>query len=230
MKNSLLHFFFLLIFTIGVKVTNAHIPVINSIPTSEWIEEHKDSLRNTLLTNKTIIPDYENSILAALMFYPSLEQVNIKFKKRAITTSMAALPSAGSIFRKKKNRQYTIIINYKENKRKAPLIKDVPFQARVGVLGHELGHIVDYQSKSFIRIIANGIAYSINNNFRRNLEYKIDKIAINKGLGDGLYAFRLFIETEAETTNRYKKFKDRIYMSSAEIAQMIENLDNIANK
>jgi hypothetical protein len=161
------------------------------------------------------------------MYYPDLEKVNIHFKKRAITTTMAAFPTIGSVFRKKNNRQYTIYINHKVNKRNAPLIRDIPFEAKVGVIGHELGHIVDYQSKNIITIIANGIAYPISRKFRRNLEYKVDTITVKSGLGYGLYSFRLFIETEADLSDRYKRFKENIYMSSEEIVQLIDYLNDL---
>lgn len=222
--------FFLVITTLTSwsTFTFAQSPLFDPIPSPEWIEEHKDSLREALLINKKVPEDFEHSILAALMYFPNLEKTHINFKKRSLTTTMAALPTVGSILRKRENRRYSILINHKKNRRKAPLLENVPFEARVGVMGHELGHIVDYNQKSFIRIIGNGIAYSVSNRFRRNLEHKIDRITVNRGLGDGLYAFRLYIENEAKTTERYRRFKDNIYLSSSDIAKMIENLDELA--
>lgn len=228
MRYFYLSLFISAISTLCIGHSFAQHPFFDPIPSSEWIEEHKDSLREALLTNKKVPADFEHSILAALMYFPDLERTHINFKKRSLTTTMAALPTVGSIFRKRENRRYSILINYKKNKRKAPLIENVPFEARVGVLGHELGHIVDYNRKSFIRIIGNGIAYSVSNGFRRNLEHKIDQITINRGLGEGLYAFRLYIEEEAKTTERYRRFKENIYLSSSEIVKMIESLNDLA--
>ncbi len=200
----------------------------NPIPTAQWIEEHKDSLRDVLLRNKTLPFDYEHSILAALMYYPNLEDTRINFKKRSLTTTMAALPTVGSIFRRSENRRYSILINQTKNKRKAPLLRDIPFEARVGVIGHELAHIVDYNRKSGVRLVGNGIAYSVSNSFKRNLENKIDRITINKGLGEGLYAFRLFVEQEANTTDRYRRFKNKIYLTSADIESLVESINQLA--
>jgi len=212
-----------------ISISTSLFGQFDPIPTPEWIEEHKDSLRNVLLTNKDIEPDYEHAILAALMYYPSLEEIHINFKARNISTTMAAMPTVGSVFRKRENRRYSILINETKNRRKAPLLKNVPFEARVGVIGHELAHIVDYNRKSFIQIIGNGVGYVFSNSFKRNLEHKIDRITISKGLGEGLYAFRLFVEEEANTTERYRKFKDNIYLSSTEIAQLIETVANLAH-
>jgi hypothetical protein len=226
MIRILIHICIFIISTLNVSLLLAQKPVFTSIHKQTWIDENIDSLQNALLSYKSVPNEFKSPILAALMHYPELEKVRIHFKKRAITTTMAAFPTVGSIFRKKENRRYTIYINHKVNKRKAPLLDDVSFDAKVGVLGHELAHIVDYESKSILSILGNGIAYPISRNFRRNLEYKVDTTTIMSGLGEGLYAFRLFIETEAELTERYKRFKDNIYMSSAEIMQMIDYLSN----
>lgn len=196
-----------------------------SFPPHEWVQENIDSLRVELLANKVVPSDYECSILAALMFYPDLKDTQIKFKRRALKTTMAARPSVTDMFRLRDKRHYKIIINHKRNKRKSPLLKDVPYHARVGVIGHELAHLVDYNSNSFIRIVGNGIAYVISDSFKQTLEYKIDGITINQGLGQGLYNFRLFVEEEAETTKEYRKFKEKIYMASSEIAQMIKDFN-----
>ena len=201
---------------------------VDSIPSAEWISRHKDSLRSELLNNKEVHGDFEHSILAALMYYPTLNDTRIAFKERKIATTMAARPKVSSIFKKAEDRKYIILINARQNRLKAPLLSNVPFEARVGVIGHELAHIVDYKRKSFIRIIGNGIAYVVSNSFKRNLEHKIDRIAINKGLGEGLYQFRLFVEEEANTTDKYKRFKDNIYLSSADISNLVKSINNLA--
>jgi len=218
----------LLIGTLPFPKAAAQHPFFAPIPSSQWIEQHKDSLRLALLNNKQLPEEFEHSILAALIYYPDLEKSHINFNYRAITTTMAALPTAGSLFRKRDNRRYSIIINYKKNKRKVRLMENVTYEARVGVIGHELAHIVDYRNKNFFHIIGNGISYTISKNFRRNLEYKIDRITINRGLGEGLLAFRQYIEDESVTTERYRRFNEYIYMTSAEISQMIESLDELA--
>jgi hypothetical protein len=221
---------FLLLINLSWQQAIAQHQFFEPIPTPEWIEQHKDSLREALLKNKQIPNEYEHSILAALMYYPELEKSHIHFKTRRISTTMAALPTVGSIFKNIDKRRYSIIINYRKNRRLAPLIMELPFEARVGVFGHELAHILDYNNKSYIRIVFNGIAYSASKSFKRNLEYKIDRITVNRGLGNGLFTFRKFIEEEAITTERYKRFKDKVYMSSAEISKMIESFDELAEE
>jgi hypothetical protein len=228
MKQPFTYLFFTTILTFWIGLSYAQNPFFDPIPSPEWIEEHKDSLREALLINKKVPADFEHSILAALMYYPKLQETHIEFKTRYLTTTMAALPKVSSVFKGRENRRYSILINHTKNRRKAPLLENAPFEARVGVIGHELAHIVDYNRKSFVQIIGNGIAYSLSNNFRRNLEQKIDRITVNRGLGEGLYAFRLYIEEEAKTTERYRRFKENIYLSSSDIAKMIEGLTELA--
>ena len=219
---------YLLISFLLLVFSEALFAQVDSIPSAEWISLHKDSLRSELLSTKKVDTDFEHSILAALMYYPTLNNTRIIFKEQKLATTMAARPKVSSIFKKLENREYVILINSKQNKLRSPLLKDIPFEARVGVIGHELAHIVDYNRKSFIRIIGNGIAYITSNSFKRNLEHKIDRIAINKGLGKGLYQFRLFVEQEANTTDKYRRFKDNIYLSSADISKFVESISNLA--
>lgn len=191
------------------------------LPSPEWITENIDSLRSALLIDKEIAEDFEQSILAALSYFPDLKDVCIRFRKRAIGTTMAALPSPGSFFAQRGNRCYLVLINMKQNEQKAPLIKEAPFGARVGVIAHELGHIVDYESKSMLRILGNGIAYAFSSRFRYNLEQRIDSIAIARGAGMELKEFRLFVEEHPDVTPRYLRFKRRYYMTSDEIATIL---------
>lgn len=192
------------------------------IPSAEWIELRIDSLRNELLANKTIEEDYEVPILAALLYYPDLKTTNIRFKSSRITTSMAALPRAGNIFRKPENRKYSILINNKLNKNRTPLISSVPYAARVGVIGHELAHIVDYKTKSNKKLIYEGLAYYFNTGFKRKLEHHVDKIAIDRGLGEGILAFRIYIDKESDASEKYKRFKRRVYLTSADIEAILQ--------
>lgn len=193
----------------------------DTFPSPEFIEHKKDSLRPLLLENKQIDEGYEAAILAALMYYPDLKATNIQFRSSRITTSMAALPRGGNLFRKKQNRKYAILINNKVNSNRAPLISEVPFVAQVGVIGHELAHIVDYKTKSNFRLMFEGLAYYFNNSFKRKLEHKIDRIAIYRGLGEGIIAFRIYIDNESDATEKYKIFKQKIYLSATDIERII---------
>ena len=222
-------FFFLLLFAVTLShQVSAQYSIFEPIPSNEWIEQHRDSLRINLLHNKKVPAEFENSILTALLYYPELEETRIKFKSRRISTTMAARPTLFSIFKRKHKRNYIISINNRENKRKAPLLEEVSFEAQSGIIGHELAHIVDYNGKSAVQVIAIGIGYAFSNEYRRDLEYKIDRMAINRGLGDGLYTFRLYVEEDAKTTERYRIYKEYIYMTSNEIANLIKSIDDLA--
>ena len=54
-------------------------------------------------------------------------------------------------------------------------------------------------------------------------------MAINRGLGDGLYSFRLYVEEDAKTTQKYRNYKEYIYLTSTEIAQLIKSIDDLAS-
>ncbi len=95
----------------------------------------------------------------------------------------------------------------------------VPLNAQIGVLGHELGHIIDYQNKGTFGIIKTGIGYLFNNT-KSKLEKKVDWIAVNHGLKKELVAYISYILNESNAPENYKNYKKKIYYSP----QQLDNL------
>lgn len=191
---------------------------LNNTRTYEHIS--KDSLitlRQEFGNNKTYPSEYEEQFLIALSHYPQLKNVTINLIFDKERTTMSARPKISSLFCK--NRKYNIRINNAESF-KGILLSEVPFNAQIGVIGHELAHIVDYEQKSLGQIIATGIGY-LSRKYKRKLEHRIDSETIRQGLGWQLFDWAEYSMNENNATKKYIRFKKRIYMSPEKIGSLI---------
>lgn len=175
-----------------------------------------DALNMNFGINKTIPAEIILPTLTALSYFPELKVATIKFKKAKINTSLNARPKLTSlIFRRKAKRKY--VIRYADNGDTTKvLLKDAPFNAQVGVIGHELNHIADYSIKNFFGVLGRGFAYA-NKKKKENFEKHIDQMTIEKGLGWQLYAWASFILDGETATEEYKAFKREVYLEPIEI-------------
>jgi hypothetical protein len=178
-----------------------------------------DLLKAEFSDNKTIPEEYEMQCLLALSYFPELKKENIEFVYSKGAYSMAARPAPLSLLGKKKNRKYRIFINT-ESKNQGLLLHEVPFNAQVGIIGHELAHILDYTQKSVFRIMRDGIGYS-SEKFRAKFEHATDKIAIDRGLGWQVLEFCSSTHESESVPQQYKEYKNRVYMTPASIKEYI---------
>ena len=170
--------------------------------------------------NKTLDPAFELPSLIALSYYPELENHFIRFRQKNIKTTMQCVPRADFIFRKKENRVYRISIDNKVKNKRGLLLKDVPFNAQVGVIGHELAHVIDYNSKSGIGILLLGTGYLFHGK-RRQIENRVDELAIAHGLGYQVSDFSNFVLNNQELNERYLKYKRKFYYSPTQLMQVM---------
>jgi hypothetical protein len=163
-----------------------------------------------------IPPEFQSDFRKVFSVYLELKNKNIRVEEKKIRTTMRCRPKIFSLFREKKNRRYLIIINNDSAVNKAILLKNIPQQAQIGVIAHELGHIIDYENKSNFVIFTDGIKYLFLDS-RAKFEKHVDQIAIDKGFGEQLYQFIDFILKNKDIPEKYKDYKKRIYLSPEEI-------------
>lgn len=189
-----------------------------------------DELRSKFGQKKINIPEHlELSILIALSFYPELADSQIKFKQRKINTTMNARPTLGSIlFRKKKNYRFVVRIN-SSKKDSIIAVNSIPFNAKIGVFGHEFFHFVDYQKRISFHLTKRLFSYS-NKTKKEAFEKEIDLGTIGRGLGWQLYDWSNFVLNESNATTDYKEFKRSIYLEPEEIEQAIKEILKINRK
>jgi len=110
---------------------------------------HTPELRKKYGNSKNIPAAYEAVILEALAHYPELIEVKINFvlkKKHPLPYSASLLFSD---FLKDGPRTYVVyILEEASEPMKQVLFKNLSHEARLGMLGHELGHILYYEKLS----------------------------------------------------------------------------------
>lgn len=179
-----------------------------------------DSLLLNVKSKNDVPENLELSFFAALLHYESLFSTPIRFKYCKIKTTLNVRPTLGSIlFCKKENRKYVIRINTC-NAQGSIGIENVPFNARVGLLGHELAHIVDYGSLTILQLLKRGFSY-LNAEDKAEYEKQIDLHTVEAGLGWQLYDWANYIQQQPDITEDYKAYKKRTYLESKTIAQKI---------
>jgi hypothetical protein len=171
-----------------------------------------DSLQQLYGTNKSFVPSYHLTSLVALRHYPELVNTKIEFKEKSINSTMQARPKGLNIFRSKGKRTYVVYINTINPK--VPL-DSISFNAKIGVLGHELAHIVDYESRSVWRILGIALRYG-NKNYRAKFERATDQMTIDHGLLWQSYDFSTYVFKYNQDNAKYLAYKKKVYMTPEE--------------
>lgn len=174
--------------------------------------EETDSLVVIYGNNKKLIEEYADILITALSYYPELKDTRIIFEYSKEKTTMAARPC-----RLARRRTYKVLVNNSSSFDGIPF-DIIPFNAAVGVVGHELAHIVDYERLTTIGLIDRLLLYSDKTFGNCNFEKRIDLMTINHGLGWQLYDWAEFaMYTNTVATEEYKEFKRRTYLTPSEI-------------
>ncbi|MDR2040102.1 MAG: hypothetical protein LBQ60_19435 [Bacteroidales bacterium] len=204
-----------------ISVTGQNIPREKIL----FYEKVKSSLDTVTPCSAHVCTVQDDSLViaffGALCHYPELCPTNIRLQYGSIRTSMAAQPRLWSLlFRKRSKRKYKVIINQKAHSEQAQLLYAAPFNACIGVMGHELAHITDYSTQSGWQMIWTGIRY-LGKKYRRKMERETDSIAIARGFGWQLYNYAYFIIHQADIDEGYRRYKLEYYMKPEEIYEMI---------
>ncbi|GEO10881.1 hypothetical protein [Segetibacter aerophilus] len=198
--------------------------VSQSINTQAQQNEELKSFRN----NKVIPAAVEKNVLKALSFYPELIPANISFifKKNIKTSVMQAQPVFMTLLSRRKNRRYRVNISkqFKLIHSQMP-IEQIPDEVMVGWIGHELGHILDYESRSNVGMISFGYKYYFHSSFVKHAEMLADSLAVERGMGNYIVATKRFILDHAELPQAYKDKIRRLYLSPDVIVEQVRKLE-----
>lgn len=183
-----------------------------------------DSLREACSYKKTLIPRFEMQLLSTLSYYPELDSTEIVFKEAPkIKASLNARPTVGSIlFRRRSKRKYVIRIK-PNNADSLATLEEVGFNGAIGVLGHELNHIVDYSNRGFFGILGRMFNYGSKKG-KRKYENEIDRMTIQKGLGWQLHDWEDYVLNKSNAKVKYKAYKRSTYYTPEEIITLINGL------
>ena len=175
-----------------------------------------------VLKNKTLLPKFEEVITIALQHFPELQNIKIQFiQKKWFHFTVASLIDRRSLFGPRAKRSYTIIINTQ-----VPiefdhgLFSKLPQKLQIGLLGHELAHVVDYQQRSFLQVVKILIFYLIPSR-KQIFERSIDIIAIKHGMWTYLHGF--YTHFTSKHPHKTKKFMES-YLNDDQIRKLTYTL------
>ena len=177
-------------------------------------------------TNKTIPKVIEEEVLKALYFYPELQKTHIKFvfKQNIKKSVMQAQPDVKMILQGKRAYNINISSLFKLTTTAIP-IHQIPKDILVGWIGHELGHIMDYENRNILGIIRFGLGYVFSTTYLRKAEKTADTYAVNHGLGWYILQTKNFILNHADLSEKYKNKIARLYLSPDDIVEQVRILE-----
>ncbi|TLV00221.1 hypothetical protein [Dyadobacter luticola] len=181
---------------------------------------------STYRSNKTIPKIIENEVLKALSFYPELRDtcIHFVFKRRIRKSVMQAQPKFSTMLSGKREYNINISAMFRLTTSAIP-IHQIPSDIMVGWIGHELGHIMDYESKSVAQMARFGLGYLFSASFIKQAERAADTYAVNHGLGRYIVQTKHFILNHANLSEKYKSKIARLYLSPNDIIEQVRKLE-----
>ena len=189
---------------------------------SEYYKNYTDTL------NKRIPNELVPVILKTLEHYPELDTIPIDFviDDGIHNSFMQAKPRPLSLLKKRNKRTYQVQLM------SSLMIGDsvipthlLPEDALMGWFGHEIGHLVDYESMDNIEIMILGIRYIFSKNYVIRTEKRVDLIAIGHGLGKENIAWKEFVLNQPLLPKAYLDKIRQIYMPPSEVDEILKGRD-----
>jgi hypothetical protein len=174
--------------------------------------------------NKVYPVAFEEQILTALSFFPELKDHRIDFQLRKGYAPLSSRPTYGGLFRSAKKRKYKVFISTGSGRMwDSIILKYAPFDAGVGVLGHELSHVLNFSQMSGLSLTWLGVSH-VSKNYMNRFEYLTDSLCIEQGMGEYLLAMSIYVRKafgapdpeELQVKGEKGNYKER-YMSPSTI-------------
>ena len=182
--------------------------------------------------NKELPEGYELQALLALSHYPELAHVRIRFIVDDVDIPLSSRPHWASLLNSAQNRTYLVVIDSdRDGGRDALLLKNQPFNAQIGIIGHELAHTVYYLDRSLFGIIGDALCQL--SDCRVEFERATDRRLISYGLGWQRFDHALFVRSQflgSEADAMAVEGGGGAYMSPAELLQEMGEFETYADQ
>lgn len=175
--------------------------------------------------NKTIPKTIEDEIVVALSHFPKLKYtpIHFAFKEKIKKSTMQAQPKFKTLLKPKSKREYFIYINRQFNVGETSMaIEDLPSDVLIGWLGHELGHIMDYETMTNFQLMRFGIKYLFNETSIKTAERAADSYAVQNGMRSYILKTKNYILNHADIPETYKARIKKFYLSPEEIMELVD--------
>lgn len=182
----------------------------------------KDSLNHSFGQNKKLPKGYELAALRALSHYPELKDSHIEFRFVKAKTAHTSRPKIGSMLNPFSKRKYQINISTEVSEVLDPgRLENLPYNAQIGVLGHELGHTAEYADLSFWQVIKLAWKYGFNKAYQQENENNTDHRTIDHNLGYQLLEWSKIASPLLDAVGRGEN-----YLDPKEIEKILEKHPN----
>jgi len=149
--------------------------------------------------HKQLPVGYEKEALEALSYFPELKNITIKFRVKKSFATLKTRPTFFSMFMPRGHRSYVITISNKTTTKLVPLLfSNLSSEARIGVIGHELSHVLDFSKKNDWQCFKVAAGH-LSPRYLDRFEYNTDMICIQHGLGKDLEAWSSYIRKTMHT-------------------------------
>jgi hypothetical protein len=176
--------------------------------------------------NKGLPEGFEIAAAIAYSAFPQLKDVTIDMILTEDGAPMESTVVIWSLFGPRKNRHYQILLNDAQHSYFEPLLlRSLPFDAQVGILAHELGHIVYYDQLNLFQFGKWGLKYLQDDAFRATHERSTDLMPVYHGLGSQIYQYAYFVRYDSTCKvfyERGKDFMDKYYLTDKELLSAID--------
>lgn len=229
---SLLLFSFILLLVVAVamqrvdpKQKNPGIEMYSFGDTLAGKTYDLDSLIAIIGKNKGLPAGYEMAAAIAYSAFPQLKDVHIDMILTPDGAPMESTIDLWSLFGRRDNRRYRIMLNDAQHSYFEPiLLRSLPFDAQVGILAHELGHVVYYHELNIFEFGKWGLQYLLRDEFRATHERTTDLMPVYHGLGSQIYQYAHFVRKDPSCKEFYEKgkdFMDTYYLTDWELLEVI---------
>ena len=177
---------------------------------------------------------YEKLVLAAISFFPEIREYRVTFRVRDHGAPLSSRPAYGSMFRHASKREYMVFISSDTSSGwKDIQINRVPVMAQIGIIGHELSHIIEFRQKTSFGLIGVGVSH-LSNDYMNRFEFQADSICIAHGMGEYLLTWAIHArqafgandpeqrDIEGEMSNYHER-----YMSPATIRRYMQEMNQL---
>lgn len=193
------------------------------------MESQYETNKSTFGANKIMPAEYEKQIITALSYFPELINTKITFTLvKGSSGVISTRPEWLSVFKNSGRRAYVVFIGDSSTKRIPRfMFRNSPVDGQVGIIGHELSHIIYFSRRNTFGLLKTGIAH-VSVRYMDRFENKTDSVCIERGLGYQLIDWNIYLRKAfgvADPENGPDPFftdttRER-YMSPARIRQVI---------
>ncbi len=186
-----------------------------------------DSLKAIIGSNKGLPPGFEVAAAIAYSAYPQLREVTIDMVMTDYGPPMMADIEIWTLFGPRNKRKYIVKLNdQRDTHFDEILLRSLPFDAQVGILAHELGHVAYYHNLNIFQFAKWGLRYLWEDDFQVAHERTTDLMPVYHGLGSQIYQYAYYVRKDPSCIAFYergKDFMDKYYMTDVALKAAIRD-------